>query len=603
MTEQRRFLLGKEPFIRKADSEKYGTDIIMRDLMIALIPLILFGWIKNGLLPYIKLDDVTFWAMIKPLMFVFIGGFTCWLLEFIAYKYFFKDKKPLLKVKNSFAPIPGIILAMMLSVNTPIWVLIIGCFFATVVGKILFGGFGYNIFNPALVGYLFISVAYYGVIVNSGGFANPMEVEIMAGATPMTNFASNPLASIDVLVGSYGNLGDFLLGTVPGSFAETSALLCMISFIYLVVRKVIKWQVPVIYVGTVFVITYIIGAFNGYALDLRYPLFGILSGAVMFGAVFMATEPVTTPKTPNGKVIFALALGVLTVLFRYMSNMPEGVGSAIMAMNLFTVIIDRLAAKTRIESKKPKVVLRYAIIALILIGISSYPIIAYANTVSFTPEDVEVASVKQDFISKNFEYTTYVGNKKVIVVVDLAGNIIEVKDSRYNSEAYITAYQDKITAYETKNYAKYPYLVDATADGDHTVLTIIAHRPSGYARDVEFLVTFNKQGKLIALSSNAVAVESYTNPNYKDWNGIHPEDVLPNAIITSQDHLEDVEIIATATQTSVLYIEVAQLALDYISQLSFNNNGEIISIVPLTGAAIFRINVNQLVTTFIGEAK
>ncbi len=571
MTEQRRFLLGKEPFIRKADRKEYGTDIIMRDFIFALIPLILFGWVKNGLIPYINLDNVSFWTMIKPLTFVFIGGFTSWLLEFISYKYFFKDKKPLEKVKNSFAPIPGIILAMMLSINTPVWVLIIGCFFATIIGKILFGGFGYNIFNPALVGYLFISAAYYGVIVKNGGYANPMEVEIMAGVTPMTNFAANPLASMDQLVGSYGTIGDFFLGNVPGSMAETSALLCILSFIYLVVRKVIKWQVPVIYVSTVFVLTYIIGAFNGYALDLRYPLFGIFSGALMFGAIFMATEPVTTPKTPNGKVIFALGLGVLTVLFRYMSNMPEGVASAIMVMNLFTVIIDRLAARTRIESKKSKIALRYGMIALLLIGISSYPIISFANTVTFTPEDVEVASVKQNYDSKNFEYTTYVGNKKVIVLVDLMGNIVEVKDKVYQSEEYLTSYATKIAAFEAKNYAKYPYLKDVKMEDDNTILTIIANRPSGYARNVTFLVTFNKNGEMIALSSNTKDLESYTNPNYTAWTGIHPEDVLPNSIIEKQNNLADVEIIATATQTSVLYLDVAKLALDYISQLEITS--------------------------------
>ncbi|HKM30135.1 MAG TPA: RnfABCDGE type electron transport complex subunit D [Bacilli bacterium] len=603
MTEQRRFLLGKEPFIRKADSPKYGTDVIMGDLMKALIPLILFGWIKNGLLPYINLANVSFWTMIKPLAFVFIGGFTCWLLEFIAYKYFFKEKKPLYKVKNSFAPIPGIILAMMLSVNTPIWVLIIGCFFATIVGKILFGGFGYNIFNPALVGYLFVGVAYYGVIIKNGGFANPMEVEIMAGVTPMANFASNPLASIDVLVGSYGSLGDFFLGTVPGSLAETSALLCIISFIFLVIRKVIRWQVPVIYVGTVFVLTYIIGAFNGYALDLRYALFSIFSGALMFGAVFMATEPVTTPRTPNGKVIFALGLGVLTVLFRYMSNMPEGVASAIMVMNLFTVIIDRIAAKARVENKKSKVALNYGIIALILIGISSYPIIAYANTVTFTPEDVVIAGVKQDFISKNFIYTTYVGNRKAIVTVDLEGNIIDVSNQKYNSTEYLNAYEQKIAVYEAKNYAKYPYLTDVTAVGDNTILTIIARRPSNYAKAVTFLVTFNKQGKLVEFSADPVALQSDKNTVYLPINGLYPEDILPADIIINQGNLANVEIIATATQTTVLFIGVAEFALNYISHLNFDANGMITNIIPLSNTAMFNFMISKLALGLFGEVR
>jgi len=390
----------------------------------------------------------------------------------------------------------------------------------------------------------------------------------------MTNFSANPLASIDVLVGSYGNLGNFLLGTIPGSLGETSALLCIAAFVYLVVRKVIKWQVPVIYVGPVFILTYIIGAFNGYALDLRYPLFGILSGGLMFGAVFMATEPVTTPKTPNGKIIFAFGLGVLTILFRYKSNMPEGVGSAIIVMNLFTVIIDRLAARTRIEPKKSKIALRYGTIALLLIGISSYPIISYANTVTFTPEDVEVASVKQDYVNKNFEYTTYVGNKKVIVIVDLSGKIIEVRDNVYRSEAYLAAYTNEITAFETENYAKYPYLTDVRVEEENTILTIVAHRPTIYGSDVTFIVTLNKKGKIIAFSSNAIAQESYTNPYYPDWSGVHPEDVLPGAIISNQDNLDDIEIVATATQTSLLYFEVARLAIDYANQLIVNGEGK-----------------------------
>lgn len=567
MAEQKRFLLGKEPFIRKADSKKYGTDIVMRDFFIALLPLIIFAWVKNGLLPYLNVDNVSFWTMIKPLVFIFMGGFTSWLLEFVAYKFFLKEKDPLKKVKNSFAPITGLILAMMLSVNTPIWVLIIGCFFATVIGKLLFGGFGYNIFNPALVGYLFISVAYYGVISKNGGYANPAEIEILAGATPMTNFASNPVASIDVLVGSYGSLWDFFLGTIPGSLAETSALLCVVSFIYLVIRKVINWRVPVIYVGTVFVLMYIIGAFNGYALDLRYALFGILSGGLMFGAVFMATEPVTTPKNPNGKVIFALFLGVLTVLFRYNGNMPEGVATSIITMNLFTVIIDRISAKTRVESKPRKIALTYSIIALMLIAISSYSVIGYAKTVSFTPEDVEISDVEQNLVTRNFEYTAYVGNKKVIITTDLNNDIISIDNDKYGSTEFIDAYKTKIGEYQSANYDKYPYVLDVQLDGENTILTIIAHRPLVYAQEVVFYVTIDNNNEIISLTSNSKDVESYTNPNYKNWSGIDPEDVLPDQIIEKQTDIDSIEVVATATQTSQLYIGVARLTLKYIEEV------------------------------------
>src|SRR5690606_40673417 len=138
----------------------------------------------------------------------------------------------------------------------------------------------------------------------------------VSGATPMTVFAADRFAGVGKLIEEYGLLNMFL-GFTPGALAETSAALCLVALIYLLVRKVINWRIPVIYIGTVFVLTYIIGAFNGYAGTLDYALFGIFNGALMFGAVFMATEPVTSPRNPNGKVLYALALGVITVVFRF----------------------------------------------------------------------------------------------------------------------------------------------------------------------------------------------------------------------------------------------------------------------------------------------
>lgn len=563
MAEQRRFLLGKEPFIRKADRLEYGTDVIMRDFIIALLPLILFGWIKNGLMPYLQVEGVSFFTMIKPLAMVFIGGFSSFLMEYIAYRFFLKDPNPLKKIKDSFAAIPGILLAMILSVNTPIWVIIIGCFFATIIGKLLFGGFGYNIFNPALVGYLFISVAYYAVIQSNGGYANPAEIDILAGVTPMTNFSANKVASIETLVSPYGNLWDFFIGTIPGSLAETSSLLCIVAYIYLVVRKVINWKVPVIYVGTVFVLTYLIGAFNGYALDLRYALFGILSGGLMFGAVFMATEPVTSPKTPNGKVIFALFLGVLTVLFRYNGNMPEGVATSIMLMNLFTIIIDRIGAKMRVESKVKKVVTTYGVIALILIGISCYTVLGYANSVSYNVEDATVVSVKQDLESKNFVYSFEIGTKRVEVEINFDNEIISISDTALADEEAKKIYTEKITQYNEKNYDRFPYLYDVQKDNNNTILIIKSKRPLGYAAVLTFEVTLDENGKIISFKSDSKSKESYTNENYEGWNGIHPEDVLPAKIIEKQENIDESDVVATATQTSNVMIKVAKFALNY----------------------------------------
>lgn len=399
MTQQRRFSLDKAPFIRRADVKKGigSTNVMMRDFIIALIPLIIFTWVKNGLMPFLSTNPATkisFLEMLYPLLFIIIGGLTSYLLEGLYYSLFYKLKKEELitKLSVSYAVIPGLLLAMILPQNTPIWTLVIGCIFATVIAKLLFGGFGHNIFNPALLGYLFVMISYIGVINKNGGFLNPIEADAIVTATPLTNFASNPHASLEQIISPYGTILDFFIGFRPGSAAETSALLCIIAAIYLSIRKVINWRIPVIYVGVVFVLSYIIGAFNGYALDLRYALFHIFSGGLMFGAVFMATEPVTGPRTPNGKIIYAVSLGVLTVLFRFVGAFPEGVASALITMNLLTILIDRICAKLRVSENREKIILTYGVIALMLIAISAYAVNKSIPTTTGKQDIVEVTS-------------------------------------------------------------------------------------------------------------------------------------------------------------------------------------------------------------------
>lgn len=374
MVDQKRFALGKEPFIRKADFKQGSTGIIMRDYMIALMPLILFAWIKNGLYPFIN-GNQGFFQMLYPLIFVIIGGATSFVIEGLFYLVFMKEKNISTKLKQSFPIIPGVLLAMVLPVNTPIWILIIGCIFGVVVIKLLFGGFGYNIFNPALAGYLFVMTAFYGVITKSGGFPNASEVEILSGATPLTYFFNNPSVPFDQMLNSYGGILPFFIGTIPGSMAETSALLCLISMGYLIARKVINWKIPVIYISTVFIFAFIIGATQGYAGNINYPLFHVFSGGLMFGAVFMATEPVTSPRTPNGKIVFALFLGVLTIMLRYLSNLSEGVAASILFMNLFAPMIDRVFAKVRVNENARKMVLSYVYVGVILLAIVGFTLL------------------------------------------------------------------------------------------------------------------------------------------------------------------------------------------------------------------------------------
>ena len=304
----------------------------------------------------------------------------------------FKGIKKLVKtVWDSYAIIPGIMLALSLPLNTNVLYLVFGCFLANIVFKMLFGGFGYNIFNPALIGYVFIIAAFAGSLISNEFNAYYSVGDIFnqtASSTPLTNVMGSATINeetvkflqfdYDLMVGTYGNLWDFFFGTIPGSIGETSAFLIIVAYVYLVVTKTINWYVPLLYVGTVFGLTWIIGGVNGQG-GIWYPIYNILSGGLLFGAVFMATEPVTAPKTPNGKVIFALLLGVLTVVFRLIGSMNEGVATSILFMCLFSNIIDKFCAKIRAQGNSKKeiisMVIKYSCVGLLIVGIAVFAIV------------------------------------------------------------------------------------------------------------------------------------------------------------------------------------------------------------------------------------
>jgi electron transport complex protein RnfD len=298
-----------------------------------------------------------------------MGGAFCFVIEGLYYLIFLKEENVFAKLKQSFAIIPGVLLAMVLPLNTPIWLLALGCLFGTVIGKMVFGGFGYNILNPALIGYIFIQTAYLTVINNNGGYLNATEVTAVTSATPLTNFFANN--NFETTISQYGGLLNFFIGTIPGSMAETSSLLCLVALGYLLWRRVINWRIPVIYISTVFVITLFLGIKLGYGFDIRFPLFNIFSGGLMFGAVFMATEPVTSPRTPNGEIVFALFLGAITVMLRYLVK-PEGVATSILFMNLMTPLIDNFCAKVRVKDNPKKMLLSYVYVGIGVLAIFGF---------------------------------------------------------------------------------------------------------------------------------------------------------------------------------------------------------------------------------------
>ena len=191
----KKFLLGKTPVIRSVDSKGVSTNRMMIDLLIALTPIIIFAWVKNGLLPFINLPGLSVLSMLYPLLFVIAGALASFVLEALYFYTFLKvrDPKTLIKtVWESYAIIPGIMLALSLPLNTNILYLIFGCFLANIVFKMLFGGFGKNVFNPALIAYIILVVTF--PITN--GNLNPTEsLEIVSGATPLGNLASSSTIS------------------------------------------------------------------------------------------------------------------------------------------------------------------------------------------------------------------------------------------------------------------------------------------------------------------------------------------------------------------------------------------------------------------------
>ena len=214
------------PFIRT----KNNTDKIYNNLLIALIPIIIFSFYKNGIIPFIN-NKTNIIGLYYPLIFILVGSLSSYLIEKIYCKIFKKE---------SYASIfPGLFITLVLPINTPIEILIFGCFIGVIVGKMLYGGFGNNIFNPALIGCIFILSSHSSIIMNNGGYLNSYEVDSITSATPLSNVIEG-IGTYDTLVKPYGDLSNFFIGLIPGSVGETSSLLCLLGLIYLSITKTIK---------------------------------------------------------------------------------------------------------------------------------------------------------------------------------------------------------------------------------------------------------------------------------------------------------------------------------------------------------------------------
>jgi len=327
---------------------------------------------------------------------IFAGVFSCIAAESIWNRYVNKEFNDFAgwfrSMATTYPSITGMLYALSLPLGTPIYVVIIGGFVAIIIGKSLFGGVGYNIFNPALVGRAFVTVAYtgalgkavkYDVIYTIFGKINISDkIDVITSASPLAKAVQDGgLISFDAFQ-KFGSIWDLLLGFYPSALGEGLSLYIILAFVYLSIKKTINWFVPVLYVGIVFLMTWGVGLYNGLGtpisepfslqtLGLYFPIFHVLTGGLLFGAVFMATEPVTSPITRRGRAIFAIYLAIITFAIRVLANLPEGVLYSILFMNMFVPVMDRFYMGQDKGLKKKEYVLWIATI-LITIGVTFY---------------------------------------------------------------------------------------------------------------------------------------------------------------------------------------------------------------------------------------
>lgn len=305
------FIVSPSPHIRSART----TQNIMLDVIIALCPaviasVILFGW--------------------RAFLIEAVCVGSCVLIEYLCRVLMKREQT----IGDLSAVVTGLLLALNLPVTIPMWVAVFGCFIAIAVTKQLFGGIGQNFANPAITARVILLASFGGYMTNYTVPFDYSGVDAVASATPLAQLASG---------GEVPTLMQMFLGVKAGCIGEVSALALLIGGVYLVVRKVIKPITPLVFIGTVFIFSGVLGA---------DPVYQILSGGLMIGAIFMATDYATTPVTNWGKAVFGLGAGILTVLIRQFGNYPEGVSFAILLMNILTPQIDKLLTRSPLGGKK-----------------------------------------------------------------------------------------------------------------------------------------------------------------------------------------------------------------------------------------------------------
>lgn len=295
------FNVSSSPHVR----DRSTTQNLMFDVVIAMIPASVYGVCQFGL---------------NALLVLIATVVSCVLSE---YAYEKLMNKPL-TITDGSAVVTGMILALNMPPEIPVWVPMVGGVFAIVVVKQLYGGLGQNFMNPALAARCFLLISFAG-LMNDFSSAS-LGFDSLSGATPLATLRA----------GGEVDLAGLIIGRIPGTIGEVSVIALLFGGIYMIVRKVISPIIPLFYIGTTAVFIFIFGGF-----DVNYTLCEICAGGLIFGAFFMATDYVTSPLTKKGQIVYGIVLGLMTGIFRLWGASPEGVSYSIILCNLFVPLIER----------------------------------------------------------------------------------------------------------------------------------------------------------------------------------------------------------------------------------------------------------------------
>ena len=304
------------------------TQTIMRDVLIALVPALL--------------GSIYFFGF-RALLVTLVSAAACVFFEW----GFCKIRKLHCKTYDLSAVVTGVLLAFVCPVTIPYWTIILGDFFAIVLVKMLFGGLGKNIVNPALAGRAFLFS--WPVLMSNWvkvGFSNAAGLlstaDAVTAATPLAVMHQQKMLPEESIL-------DMFLGNIGGCIGETSALLLIIGFIYLLYRKVITARIPLAYIGTVAILAFLFPQGNDRIAWMAAQVFG---GGLMLGAIFMATDYVTSPLTKLGQIVYGIGCGIITILIRYFGGYSDGVTYAILCMNACAVLLDKIGRPVKFGAPK-----------------------------------------------------------------------------------------------------------------------------------------------------------------------------------------------------------------------------------------------------------